>query len=79
MLYENINIDIAEDQIKVTYTSYEEIPTESKKTGLVYKRESNQSVEAFRKDALKLLCEHLLLIVTPEDFINLVKSKIASE
>lgn len=79
MLYENINIDITEDQIKLTYISYEEVPTESKKTGLIYNRKSDQSVEIFRKDALKLLCEHLLLITKPEDFENLIKTSISSE
>ncbi|AND75303.1 hypothetical protein FDH01_gp319 [Acinetobacter phage vB_AbaM_ME3] len=79
MLYENINIDITEDQIKLTYTSYEVRPLESKKTGLVYNRRSDQSVEAFRKDSLKLLCEHLLLITTPSEFLDFIKSNLNKE
>lgn len=79
MLFENINIDITEDHIDLSYTQFEGTPGESKRFRLKYEIDSNQTVEDFRKDALKLLCEHLLLIVNPEDFTNLVKSKIASE
>lgn len=72
MLYENVSIDITEDQITLTYIAYEDTPQNSKKCGIKYERKSDQSVEDFRKDSLKLLCEHLLLINNPINFYELV-------
>ena len=63
IFFENINIDISSETIKLSYITYDKTPTiNPPKSGFILTRSPEQSIQDFRTESFKLLTEHLLKI-----------------